>query len=158
MQATFEQARKATTATGKLPAADGQRKAAALADAAAKIVELIGPEKVRVITDDLRRPEAVAREWRRRNATAESVRLRPMCTPMCTPPRRHVGARQPRPRARRTVGARSRADSRGDPGSSEGGGELPPSPGLHLVDSREQIERWLAERRRALDALAGRLA
>jgi hypothetical protein len=66
-----------------------------------------------------------------------------------------VSTGRPRARQRRETGG-SRSAGGGDSGSdSSGEGEPPPPEGGRgrRLNSRKAIERWLAERRRALDAL-----
>ena len=98
-----------TTATGKLPAKAQLDKAAELAKAATKIVELMGPENVRQLAAQMRRAEAAARAAQ--NAEPQ-VHVRTLPIP---PLRRgHVGGPAARPGARRT-----RSSTRAGPQSSD---------------------------------------
>jgi hypothetical protein len=114
VEATFEQARKVTDATGKLPAKAQLDKAAELAKAATKIVELMGPENVRRLTEQMRRAEAAAR--------ARNVEPRRHAPPKCGTRARASRGRTVRRRGSRRTTAPTRA------GPDDGAGDPEPGP------------------------------
>ena len=120
VQATFEHARKVTDAAGTMPAKAQLDKAAELARAATEIVELMGPENVRRLTEQMRRAAAAAR-------AAQNVGPLRHGPPKCG-----TRARAPRGRAVRRHGSRrGAAATRAGPDDGSGDPE-PGSSSVHL--------------------------
>ena len=117
---TFAQARKLRDAAGNLPAKAQLDKVAALNEAATKITELIGPERVTQMAQQLRMYAAVTEA---RNAAPQTH-----ASPKCG-----TRARAPRGRAVRRRGSRrGAAATRAGPDDGSGDPEPGPSSG-HLT-------------------------